>query len=529
MNGQRCERKCLNAPPAAASQRGSVRPIIDPLQLTARLFASSSRRINATYHDNLSGIKTSTVVFTLDSVNVTQNAIVTGSQVSYTPATTLTGGHHTVTVQVADNAGNLSALRTASFDIDDSGPAISSFTIGGTPAVNGMFVTSSLQPVFAIAYTDDTGINTSATQLSFAPQGSPLVPVAATVTQTSLTWQPPTLLAEGQYAVQAIITNNLGTATTTGVINFTLDVDAPDIVTVTPSTGNQHGGTTVTITGARLLSTTGAAPIVTIGNNPAPVTSAVAGTPDTVTLITPAGVPGSATIQMSTNRGTGVKVGGFTYQPDPRTPFVAETDTMLLWHMDELGNGAVRVVDSSTNRSIYGNANATSLVQPGRFALGRSSANVFADSAPSLSFAASSFTVEWWMKTDVVGRTYSVVGKEDSFGGNSATPEWAVRLLPSGNLRAFMFDNGFRLWQTEIPANVFRVDDNQWHYLAMVANRTINRLSLYVDGVERSFAAAPANFGPITVSGQPFRVGHWAFSDPQTTGGPEASQAVRRD
>jgi hypothetical protein len=115
--------------------------------------------IIATYHDNLSGIKTNTVVLTVDGVNVTQNASVTGSQVTYTPSTALTGGHHVVTVQVADNVGNVSALRTAGFDIDDSGPAISSFTIGGTPAVDGMFVTSSLQPIFAAAYTDDTGIN----------------------------------------------------------------------------------------------------------------------------------------------------------------------------------------------------------------------------------------------------------------------------------------------------------------------------------------------------------------------------------
>ncbi|HTG86769.1 MAG TPA: Ig-like domain-containing protein, partial [Pyrinomonadaceae bacterium] len=306
-------------------------PIVDPLPIDGTIKRVFKPTIIATYHDNLSGIKTNTVVLTVDGVNVTQNASVTGSQVSYTPSIPLAGGHHVVTVQVADNVGNVSALRTASFDIDDSGPAISSFTIGGAPAVDGMFVTSSLQPVFAIAYTDDTGINVSASQLLFAPQGSPLVPVAATITQTGLTWQPPAFLAEGQYAVQAIITNNLGTSSTTGVINFTLDVDAPEITNVTPATGNQHGGTTVTITGARLLNTGGSAPTVTIGGNPTQVTSAVAGTPDQLTVITPAGVPGPATIRISTDRGTGVRVGGFTYQADPRTPFVTEPDTVLLW------------------------------------------------------------------------------------------------------------------------------------------------------------------------------------------------------
>jgi hypothetical protein len=134
-------------------------PVVDPLPIDGTTVRDFTPTNTATYHDNLAGIKTSTVVLTVDNVNVTQNASVTGSQVTFTPSTALAGGHHTVTVQVSDNAGNVSALRTASFNIDDSGPAISSFTIGGAPAVDGMFVTSSLQPIVAVAYTDDTGIN----------------------------------------------------------------------------------------------------------------------------------------------------------------------------------------------------------------------------------------------------------------------------------------------------------------------------------------------------------------------------------
>src|SRR6185436_1698231 len=122
-------------------------PIIDPLPIDGTTVRIYRPTITATYHDSPSGIKTSTLVLTVDNINVTQSATVTGSQVSYTPVAPLSGGHHTVTVQVADNAGNVSALRTASFDIDDSGPAISSVTIGGAPAVDGMYVTSSLQPV----------------------------------------------------------------------------------------------------------------------------------------------------------------------------------------------------------------------------------------------------------------------------------------------------------------------------------------------------------------------------------------------
>src|SRR4030095_8627380 len=125
------------------------------------------------------------------------------------------------------------------------------------------------------------------------------------------------------------------------------------------------------------------------------VTSAVAGSPDVVTVITPAGAPGPATIRMSTDRGTGVLIGGFTYQADPRTPFITEPDSVLLWHMDEQANGVVTILDSGITRSILGTAGSTSLAQPGRFAFGRSDAGMAMTTSNSLiHFPTTSFTVE---------------------------------------------------------------------------------------------------------------------------------------
>src|SRR6185369_15477065 len=80
-------------------------PVVDPLAIDGTTVRDFTPTIIATYHDNLSGIKTSTVVLTLDNVNVTQSASVTGSQLTFTPTTSLAGGSHTVTVQVADNSG----------------------------------------------------------------------------------------------------------------------------------------------------------------------------------------------------------------------------------------------------------------------------------------------------------------------------------------------------------------------------------------------------------------------------------------
>jgi hypothetical protein len=201
--------------------------------------------------------------------------------------------------------------------------------------------------------------------------------------------------------------------------------------------------------------------------------------------------------------------------------FGVESDTRLLWHLNETSDGAINIVDETPLR-INGIAGSNSLAQPGRFAGGRSRANIAtAGGINSLYFGSSSFTVEGWVKTDVVGRTYSLFAKKDFQGGCCVTPEWAVRLFPNGTLRAFAYDTSFRQWLVDVPSAVYRVDDNQWHYVAMVVDRTNNRLSLYIDGVERAFSAPPSGFNTITNSTQAFRAGHWATFDPQTTGGGE--------
>ncbi|HJQ33117.1 MAG TPA: LamG-like jellyroll fold domain-containing protein [Pyrinomonadaceae bacterium] len=497
-------------------------PVIEPLPIDGKTVRTFRPQITAAYADNASGVNLSSVVLTLDGANVTPQATLTGTGLSYTPASPLARGPHTVTLNLSDNQGNAARPASATFSIDDAGPAISSFQIAGLPAANEMYVTSTLQPSFVVNYTDDTGVSASATKLYFGPYGSTLQPVAATVTQTSLGYTPAAPLAEGRYSVEAVIVNNLGTSSTTGRIDFTLDMDAPEILSSAPASGSQHGGTTVTITGNRLLNTTGTPPAVTVGGNAAQVASAVAGSPDQVVFVTPAGAPGPADIRVSTNRGDFARPGAFTYEADPRTPFVTEPDTVLLWHMDEIANGAVRVEDSGPTHYLVGTASGASLAQPGRFGGGRASASVQSASGVSELYLPSSLTLEGWFKTAPVGRTYTIFGKEDMYGYYYGPPEYAIRLAPNGSLRALAYDGGSRQWFTDMPASTVRVDDDQWHYVALVLDRAGTRLSLYVDGVERAASTTPpANFGALYNSGQPFRAGKWAYYEAQTTGGPE--------
>src|SRR6185503_15177570 len=111
--------------------------------------------------------------------------------------------------------------------------------------------------------------------------------------------QPAANLAEGQYTAQLIVVDTIGNTTTPGQFGFTINVNGADIATVTPSHGNQHGGTTVVLTGNRLLNSTGTAPSsVTVGGAAARITAAVAGSPDQLTIVTPSGAPGAATISI---------------------------------------------------------------------------------------------------------------------------------------------------------------------------------------------------------------------------------------
>ncbi len=189
-----------------------------------------------------------------------------------------------------------------------------------------------------------------------------------------------------------------------------------------------------------------------------------------------------------------------------------EADTRLLWHLDETADGDVRLADYS-GLSIDATAASASKAAPGRFNGGRQRANITADAdGGMLYFGSSSYTVEFWMKTDPVVTAYTLVGKDNSDGYYYYT-EYAVRLLPSGLLRVLMEDGNRTVWKAELKPTVFKVDDNQWHYVAMVVDRTANRLSLYVDGSEKAFSSAPAGFGAQLNASQELRAGHYAYYD----------------
>src|SRR6185436_11650153 len=200
------------------------------------------------------------------------------------------------------------------------------------------------------------------------------------------------------------------------------------------------------------------------------------------------------------------------------------TDALLLWHLDEAGNGAVHINGSgdAVPNIIGGTASTVSTSQLGHFGNGRAKANIVGESDfGALSLGTNSFTVECWMKTGPLVSAYTLAGKDPS-DGYYYTTDFALRILPGGGVRAYVFDVNKSQWRAEMLGRLYNpatndwqtnLEDNQWHHLAMVVDRTANRLIIYVDGVERASTPMPAGFGAMQNAGQTFRAGHYAYYD----------------
>jgi hypothetical protein len=190
-----------------------------------------------------------------------------------------------------------------------------------------------------------------------------------------------------------------------------------------------------------------------------------------------------------------------------RSLFGVESDTRLLWHLDETSNGSARIVDVGP-LSVDGTAGSTSQAATGRFGGGRTGANILADSDPN-SFNAFNFpeglTAECWVKTGPVTRNYVLVGKNDSGGGSE---DFNLVLQPSGSLRGRYVDSSNTVFDVTMPATTFDVDDDQWHYVALVVVPGDKQVIIYVDGVERAKLTSTSTMLGMRNVGPAFRVGH---------------------
>jgi len=95
----------------------SIPPVIYDVQPAENdVVTDNTPEISAYYYDIGSGVDTSAVRIYVDGADVSAEAIVLQTKVSYMPATPLSDGTHTVNVIVADRKGNI-ATKTWSFEV----------------------------------------------------------------------------------------------------------------------------------------------------------------------------------------------------------------------------------------------------------------------------------------------------------------------------------------------------------------------------------------------------------------------------
>lgn len=174
-------------------------------------------------------------------------------------------------------------------------------TVGGTSVfVSGTSFTTATSVTFGgIAATNFTVVNDTTIQVT----------TPACVTTTTPACNPG--------AVNIVVVNSGGTGTGVGLYTYVLP-PAPNITSISPTSGPTSGGTAVTINGNNF----GGATAVTFGGYEASFT-VVAGscTPlcTQITATTPPGTLGAADVSVTTPSGTATDTGAFTYVPPAPT------------------------------------------------------------------------------------------------------------------------------------------------------------------------------------------------------------------
>ncbi|MEK7354195.1 MAG: Ig-like domain-containing protein, partial [Chloroflexota bacterium] len=182
--------------------------------------------------DASSGVNPTSVAISVDGINVTANATVTSSQVSYTPLAALANGRHSVTVYAADNLGN-GASANWSFIVNSS-PEITN------PQPPHMSITSDTTPLISADLTDvDRGIKISSVTLSFDGIN---VTAGANVTSSRVWYLPTIPLAETTHSVAVYAEDNAGNSAST---NWSFTIAIPPLISNTRTTG--VGSTTAII------------------------------------------------------------------------------------------------------------------------------------------------------------------------------------------------------------------------------------------------------------------------------------------
>lgn len=184
-----------------------------------------------------SGINTASLVVKVDGVmvsGVTTTSITNGFSCTYTPATALSDGNHTVTVDVSDNDGNAAVQKTVTFKIDTVpptlnviSPAENAILPSKTVSVSGSTNDATSSPV-SVTVSVDGG---AAQNASVSGDGT------FTYSATSV---------EGANTITVVATDGAG-KTSTVTRHLTIDTSVPAITAVSIAPNSVDTGATMLV------------------------------------------------------------------------------------------------------------------------------------------------------------------------------------------------------------------------------------------------------------------------------------------
>lgn len=220
-----------------------VPPVITILTPTSGAYVTNNKQtvtFNITDESGGSGVNLSSLVVKQDGTAVAAStikstAITNGYSVTYTPATALTDGSHTVTITVSDNDGNAATAKSTTYTLDTVPP-----TLNITAPVNELVTNAASLVVRGSTNDVSSSPVTVKILLGTTDQGAITVASDGTFSKT-LT------LVEGSNTITVTATDAAGKASTV-TRTVTLDTSMPVVKSATISPNPVNAGASMVIT-----------------------------------------------------------------------------------------------------------------------------------------------------------------------------------------------------------------------------------------------------------------------------------------
>lgn len=219
-----------------------VAPVITILSPSSGAYVSNNQQpviFTVVDEDGGSGIDLSTLVVKQDgtavsSATIQTTAITNGYSVTYTPASALSDGSHTVTVDVSDHDGNAAVEKSTTYAVDTVPP-----TLNVTSPADGLITSSTTLNVAGMTNDATSSPVTVTIKLNGADQGSVTVGSDGTFSKS-------VTLAEGSNTVEVTATDAAGKSSSVSR-TVTLDSSVPQVVSASITPNPVDAGATMVI------------------------------------------------------------------------------------------------------------------------------------------------------------------------------------------------------------------------------------------------------------------------------------------